>query len=192
MRPLRTLARVAVVLGLVAGLGLSAATAAQAHNVLLKTNPASGSTVAKLPANVVLTFNLPALNIGAAMQVVGPNGDVADGKPALVDTTVSEAVQPGAPAGAYKVTWRVTSADGHPISGTFAFTAKAGDGGTAPTGPTATADPAGPVVSAATPQSTTSSGVSGAHVAIIVVVVILLIAVVLGVLLALRRRRDLG
>ena len=33
--------------------------------------------------------------------------------------------QPSAPAGAYTVEWRVTSADGHPISGSFSFTAEA-------------------------------------------------------------------
>jgi hypothetical protein len=148
--------------------------------------------VAKLPDHVVLTFNLPALNIGAAMQVVGPDGDVAIGKPVLVNTTVSEAVRPGAPAGDYRVTWRVTSADGHPISGPFAFTAEAGSDGTAAAGPSVTARPAGPVVSTATGTAAApkSSGVSGALVAVVVVVVIVLAGIVLLALLAARRRRE--
>jgi hypothetical protein len=36
---------------------------------------------------------------------------------------VSEHLQPGSPAGQYTVAWRVTSADGHPVSGRFSFTA---------------------------------------------------------------------
>ena len=47
------------------------------------------------------------------------------GEPRLVDNTVTQALQPGSPAGRYVVEWRVTSADGHPISGTFSFTAAA-------------------------------------------------------------------
>jgi hypothetical protein len=36
---------------------------------------------------------------------------------------VTEHLQPGSPAGQYTVAWRVTSADGHPVSGRFSFNA---------------------------------------------------------------------
>ncbi len=48
-----------------------------------------------------------------------------------MDDTVRQALAPGAPAGAYTVSWRVTSADGHPISDTFTFTARAASTATA-------------------------------------------------------------
>jgi methionine-rich copper-binding protein CopC len=130
----RARAGLAVALGLtVAGWLGAAAAPAWAHNVLLSTQPAAGSTVATVPDAVVLTFDRPALALGTAVEILGPAGDVASGPPALVDTTVREAVRAGAPAGAYTVRWRVTSADGHPVSGSFAFTALAGGGSAAAT-----------------------------------------------------------
>ena len=41
-------------------------------------------------------------------------------------TTVTQPLAGGLPAGAYTVEWRVTSADGHPLSGTFGFTVAQG------------------------------------------------------------------
>jgi methionine-rich copper-binding protein CopC len=108
----------------VAALGIAGT--ASAHATLLLTDPADGSRVAKLPGTVTLTFNQPVLAIGTVIQVVGPAGDVAQGKPVLVDREVHQAVRPGAPNGGYRVMWRVTSADGHPISGQFAFAAGKG------------------------------------------------------------------
>lgn len=100
------------------------ATAAAAHNVLRSTTPADGSTVDSVPAQVVLTFDQPALALGTELVVTAPDGrDVADGAPVLVDSTVGQAVGGDLPAGTYTVRWRVTSADGHPISGSFTFTA---------------------------------------------------------------------
>ena len=60
--------------------------------------------------------------------MIGPGGDVASGPPVLIDTTVRETLRAGSPAGHYTVRWRVTSADGHPVSGSFDFTATAAGG----------------------------------------------------------------
>jgi hypothetical protein len=73
----------------------------------------------------VLTFDEPAIALGTKLVVTGPTGPVQVGTPRLVDTTVTQDLQPGAPAGQYTVDWRVTSADGHPISGSFSFTTEA-------------------------------------------------------------------
>ena len=105
------------------------ASPAWAHNVLKSTSPEDKATVAHAPSSVVLTFDEPAIAIGTKLVVTGPTGPVQVGAPQLVDNTVTQNLQPGAPAGAYTVEWRITSADGHPISGVFAFTARAaGDG----------------------------------------------------------------
>lgn len=113
-----------VLLGSVASL-VVAAGPASAHDVISGTIPVDGSTVARVPSAVVLTFDEPAIAMGTRIVVRGPAGEVQQGDPVLVDTTVTQRVQGGAPAGAYTVEWRVTSADGHPVSGTFAFTARA-------------------------------------------------------------------
>ncbi len=122
---------------------------AQAHNALRSTAPAADQTVATAPTVVVLTFDQPAIAMGTQIQVVGPDGQpVQDGPPVLVDATVRQPLRRGVPPGAYRVEWRVTSVDGHPISGTFAFTVT-GSGGSpsvesAEPGPTTPAAPARP------------------------------------------------
>lgn len=117
-----------------------AAGPASAHDVLTSTKPGDGSTVATVPSTVVLTFNEPAIAMGTKIVVRGPAGEVEQGNPVLVDRTVSQSLRGGAPAGAYTVEWRVTSADGHPVSGTFAFTARAA-GAAQPADPSSVATP---------------------------------------------------
>jgi copper resistance protein C len=100
------------------------ASPASAHNTLIATSPADQVTVQSAPQAVVLTFDEPANAMGTQVVVTGPSGQVQQGQPQLADNTITEDLQPGAPAGAYTVAWRVTSADGHPVSGAFSFTAK--------------------------------------------------------------------
>ena len=125
-RPARAVAEVlATVLSAVAVTLIATAVPASAHDVLRSTNPADGTVVDRLPDRVVLTFDEPALAIGTEVVVTGPAGPVSDGQPQLVDAEVRQPVRAG-PAGRYTVLWRVTSADGHPVSGTFAFTTQQG------------------------------------------------------------------
>jgi copper resistance protein C len=105
-----------------------------AHNTLTSTNPADQEMVQSPPQAVVLTFDVSVIVTGTQVVVTGPSGQVQQGEPRLAENTVSQDLQPGAPAGTYTVAWRVTSADGHPVSGTFSFTAK----------PAATQLPTGP------------------------------------------------
>jgi methionine-rich copper-binding protein CopC len=125
--PTRSVARwrplaLAVVLA-VAGLMAGGVTAAEAHDILIGTSPAGGSVVAVVPVHVMLTFDQPALAVGTEIIVTGPAGPVQTGAAVLVNNTVSEYLRPGSPAGRYTVVWRVTSIDGHPVSGKFSFTA---------------------------------------------------------------------
>jgi copper resistance protein C len=100
------------------------ASQAFAHNSLTSTNPADQEMVQGPPRAVVLTFDDPVIATGTQVVVTGPSGQIQQGKPGLAKNTVTQDLQPGAPAGTYTVSWRVTSADGHPVSGTFSFTAK--------------------------------------------------------------------
>lgn len=106
------------------------ATAAQAHDTLESTDPANGSVLGAVPAQIGLTFDHTPLAIGSVIRVQDAAGtDRADGPVAIVDNHVTQAIKTGAPEGKYTVTWRVASADGHAIEGVFTFTA--GTGGTA-------------------------------------------------------------
>jgi copper resistance protein C len=129
---------VAVVLAATALL-VGAATVAQAHNILVTTSPAEGSMPAVVPAQVTLTFNQPALALGTIVVITGPAGQVQTGAAVLVINNVTEHLQPGSPAGQYTVDWRVTSADGHPVSGKFSFTARSPSPGHKATTTTSTA-----------------------------------------------------
>jgi methionine-rich copper-binding protein CopC len=114
-----------------AGLLLILVTAgpAAAHNRLASSDPADGVTVARTPTAVVLTFDEPAVALGSQVVVTGPAGPAGRGALELVDNTVRQPLAGGAPAGHYTVEWRVTSADGHPVSGSFAFTTEAAGAG---------------------------------------------------------------
>jgi hypothetical protein len=170
------LARAAFVAAVVGLATFGGASAASAHNILLQTNPANGAQVATLPPDITLTFNEPALAIGSVMRIVGPGGDVAAGAPVLVDRTVRESIRPGSPAGAYTVQWRVTSLDGHPISGQFSFTAAAGS--------TAAA---GGSTAGALPQTSGDPGSGSAKPLVLILIVAGVLVVGAGVFLAIRR-----
>ena len=129
----------AVLVGALLAAGAGAGPAA-AHNVLISSSPADGASVPQTPEAVVLTFDEPAISMGTQVLVSGPTGEVQQGGPRLVDNTVTQDLAPGAAAGAYTVTWRVTSLDGHPISGTLTFTARDAGAGQPSTVPVPTPD----------------------------------------------------
>ena len=130
-----------------AGLVLALVAApAYAHDELKASNPTDGDTLVTPPAQVVLTFEEPPVALGAQVVVTGPDGPVSSGAPRLAGDDVVQDVQPQAPAGRYTVEWRVTSDDGHPVSGTLSFTAQTAAGAApsaVPASPSATPAPAG-------------------------------------------------
>ena len=98
-----------------------AATAAQAHSGVRSIEPADGSALTTAPDAVRLTYTENVLEGTAQLRVTGPIGPV----PSQVTTSgpvVTGSLPTDLPNGAYTVLWRVTSADGHPISGSFRFT----------------------------------------------------------------------
>jgi copper resistance protein C len=124
---------------------------AAAHNRIVGSDPADGATLARTPSAVVLTFNEPAIAMGTRIAVTGPDGPVGVGTPQLVDSTVTQPLAGGAPAGRYTVDWRVTSADGHPITGVLAFTTQAPGESQPDPAPAPAAEPAAEPTPAAWP-----------------------------------------
>ncbi|HEX4017242.1 MAG TPA: copper resistance CopC family protein [Frankiaceae bacterium] len=114
----------AALTGLALLIGVGAGPAA-AHSVLLQTSPASGATVATAPDSIVLIFNEMPQGEFSTIHITGPDGKRRDdGHVQVVNDRVSEAFAGTRPAGRYVVDWRVVSADGHPVSGEFTFTAR--------------------------------------------------------------------
>jgi copper resistance protein C len=128
--------------GVLSGGGLVLAAApALAHDVLVRTIPADGSTVNSVPPRITLVFAEPALALGTAVEITGPDGSVASGNAVLAGSTVGQGIQAGAPAGKYLVRWRVTSDDGHPVTGSFSFTAGQAGGGSQSAAPSRSSGP---------------------------------------------------
>ena len=114
------------------GTALLGAGPASAHDAVESTSPAANATVPSPPASVSLTLSNHPLALGTQIKVSDSTGtNWADGAVEIVDNVASQKLKTGAPAGAYTVQWRVASSDGHPIEGTFTFTAAAAPGATA-------------------------------------------------------------
>lgn len=98
------------------------APAAGAHAIRVATDPAPDAVLAAGPQRVSATFNEQLQTTFAAMTVVGPDGNVwSTGEPAVQGAVVGIALRALGPAGTYTVNYRVTSADGHVVSGSWSF-----------------------------------------------------------------------
>jgi methionine-rich copper-binding protein CopC len=96
--------------------------AASAHAARVSADPADNATVNAGPVRVSATFNEDLQTTFAAMTVVGPDGHLwATGDPQVHGTVVSVGVRPLGPIGNYTVNYRVTSADGHVVAGSWSF-----------------------------------------------------------------------
>lgn len=113
----RRLLTVLASLVLVLGALLVAPTPAQAHDELTGSQPEDGDTLVEAPQDLTLTFSGEIASLGVQVVVTGPDGEVSAGEPRVEGVEVVQALAPDAPAGDYTVVWRVTSQDGHPISG---------------------------------------------------------------------------
>ncbi len=118
-------AHVVVVALLLAALAFATtltAGAASAHAARVSVEPADNATVGTAPLWVSATFNEDLQTTFAAMTVVGPDGNLwSAGSPQVRGTVVSVGVRPLGPVGSYTVNYRVTSADGHVVAGSWSF-----------------------------------------------------------------------
>jgi copper transport protein len=112
----------AVLLGLFFAV-LVPAPPASAHAALVATTPERGSVIGSSPAQVTLTFNEPVGIIPGKTQVIAPNGKrINDGDPVVSGGRLTIGVRVAdRPLGTYLVSYRIISADGHPLSGGFTF-----------------------------------------------------------------------
>jgi len=178
----RALRRAAVLGLLVAALAvLLGALPAAAHDYLVSSDPADGSTVTTAPTEVTLTFDAAVLSTGngaTVLAVTGPGGKHYEtGCPVVKNDDLSAAVRLG-PAGTYTATWRIVSSDGHPVSDSIRFRYAPSAGAAASAG-----SPSGPSCgSVVTPgPSAASSSSSSGVVVLIAVVVGVLVVLVIGV-----------
>lgn len=95
---------------------------ASAHAARVSADPADNAVLTTGPDRVAATFNERLQTTFAAMTVVGPDGNVwSTGEPTVQGAVVGIGLRPLGPAGTYTVNYRVTSADGHVVSGSWSF-----------------------------------------------------------------------
>jgi methionine-rich copper-binding protein CopC len=119
-------------------------TAATAHTNLVETNPADGAVLEDLPAEATVTLGAGPQRADVVLEA--PDGTVHKLRTRVADTTITADLPSTGPRGDYTLSYRVVSADGHPVTGSATFTVKAGPEPVATTpspdetAPTATAD----------------------------------------------------
>lgn len=173
-RAARTAVRAFVVPMATAGWLTVAVPQAAAHTELASSSPSDGATLDRLPERVTLTFSDEMTREYARIAVTVPDGSstrtsgssVTTGEPRVEGKSVTLALEPSSPGGRYTVGYRVVSADGHPVSGSYTFIVKTASGASAsaasPTRPADTS--ASSPATAAVPDeaSGSSSGVGSA------------------------------
>jgi copper transport protein len=115
------------------GAVLLAAAPASAHSQLTSTEPVGGTALASSPERVVLRFSEAVqIPLGSIRVFASPAGKQVEtgaaGHADGMDSAVAVKL-PKLEKGTYIVTWRVTSADSHPIHGAFTFIVGSATGG---------------------------------------------------------------
>lgn len=106
------------------------ASPAAAHDTLLDSYPQAGETLTEVPEEIALDFSGEISELGVQFMVTGPEGrDVITGTPTVEGTMATQGLAEELVDGDYVIAWRVTSSDGHPISGEIPFTLAAGNAG---------------------------------------------------------------
>ena len=100
-----------------------------AHARLTFSSPADGAILSESPAEIRLTFS-ESISLAVASVVIVSGHDSLQLSPLSVDTsdrnTVIAPIPRGLEQGTHHVVWRVSSRDGHPIRGAYAFAVRSG------------------------------------------------------------------
>ncbi|MGW4799440.1 copper resistance CopC family protein [Nonomuraea sp. NPDC004297] len=161
---------------------------AQAHNVLISSDPQDGATLTASPSQVTLVFDQAVRQGYAQVGVTGADGSSwADGSAVVAAERVSVQVKPLPAGGSYVVGYRILSADGHPVTGKIGFSLAAGASGVAAQSASATAEAA----DGSSADAAEAAANGGAGMAVVWIVGALLVLAA-GTAVALRRTAPGG
>ncbi len=100
-------------------LALSGASRAAAHAELVASEPPEGAIVATTPEQVALHFSEPVAPV--SLRWFPPAGPPVEITPSVVGATLVAQAPAGLGQGTQLLSWRVVSADGHPVGGSLVF-----------------------------------------------------------------------
>jgi copper transport protein len=108
--------------------GVVLAGPASAHAVLVSTEPGESARLETAPAEVTMTFS-EGVSLGAGYaRVLTADGERVDTDDASVDGgVVTIPLEPDLADGGYLVTYRIVSADSHPVQGAWSFVVGEGE-----------------------------------------------------------------
>ena len=95
-----------------------------AHSELVSSNPAASANIQDLPEQIEIEFNEELLNLGTgnSISIVGPSGeDLGMGETSTEGAKIFRLLNTTSEYGQYQVTYRVASADGHVLKGSYTF-----------------------------------------------------------------------
>ena len=97
---------------------------AQAHARLKQSEPTPGSSLARAPDKLTLTFTEPATLTAVSLRSAADSKDRKLALPRAGESASHVIALPPLPAGDYVVTWRALSDDTHVTSGTVKFSVR--------------------------------------------------------------------
>ncbi len=101
---------------------MGSAQLASAHADLVSTSPVDGAALTEAPESLVLSFNSLVLDGMAEVAISDSAGELVAGVVAeTVETEVLVSWPVDLPGDTYNVAYRIVSEDGHPVTGSFAF-----------------------------------------------------------------------
>jgi copper transport protein len=112
-------AALAILVGVLAfGTGI-----ASAHATVETSSPADGQSLSTSPEEISVTFSEAVSTVSGGLSVLDADGNRVDvGKSRVTNSrTLVTELESGLADGTYVVTYRVLSADGHPVNGSFLF-----------------------------------------------------------------------
>jgi copper transport protein len=118
-RGVRAIARVAALFTALL-IAVALPSSAHGHAALVKAVPADGAVDPAGPQALTLTFNEPVSPL--LVHLIGPDGEPIETPAAVAEnTTLTVAVPSQLKRGTHVLSWRVISADGHPVGGSLVF-----------------------------------------------------------------------
>jgi methionine-rich copper-binding protein CopC len=114
---------------LISSLLVLAPSVASAHGDLSLSNPKASSTISKLPKIIWVEFDGKLITISDKqtnfLTVKNSKGrELSDGKAFVSGARISVKIKDRSATGKIKVSWRVVSEDGHPVTSFLTFTVK--------------------------------------------------------------------
>ena len=134
--------RAVVVVGAVIASFAIGAVSVSAHARLVAADPANGSMLTAAPDHVELVFSETVGKPAAIVVLDQAGNEIEGGDLEVVDVTMTRTYDPSSFApGVYTISYQVTSADGHPITGELTFMVHAEGETMTPAPPVSTSDP---------------------------------------------------